>query len=59
MKMTITKAEVLRKMVEDDEYFEAWRLIERFLVTDKRYSVRAWLFAHEMIQVAEKLRGGG
>lgn len=55
----ITKAEILQRMVEDDEYLEAWRLIERSLVTDHRYSIRSWLFAYEMIQKAEALREVG
>ena len=52
----ITKAEILKRMVEDDKYLEAWKVIKKIVARDKRYSFKAWRFCHEMIQKAEELR---
>ena len=53
--MRVTKEAILKRMVEDDRYLDAWRLIKRVLARNKRYSFRSWLFCHEMIEKAEEI----
>lgn len=51
----MNKIEILKRMVHDPNYLKAWRIIEKVTRENKRHSVRAWLFCHQMIEKAEEL----
>jgi len=50
------KMEILKRLVEDDRFFEAWKTILNVVWRNKRHSFRTWLFLYQMTQKAEALR---
>jgi len=50
------KMEILKRLVEDDRFFEAWKSILKVVWRNKRYSFRTWLFVYQMKQKAEEIR---